>query len=73
MLPPRESTGPAFLLVVVVAILVLGLVALAVLQAMSTTEEEQEEPGIPLPTLIPPTQSGGTQYPYRVPAVSRAA
>ncbi len=67
MMPPRDSTGPAFLLVVVVAILVLGLIAFGVLQILNTSEEGQEEPGLPIPTIIAPTAPGGTQYPNLIP------
>ena len=73
MMPTRDSTGPAFLLVVIVAILVLGLVAFAVLQVLSTNEGEQEEPGLPIPTIILPTESGGSQYPNLIPGFVRVA
>jgi len=73
MMPTRDSTGPAFLLVVIVAILVLGLVAFAVLQVLSTNEGEQEEPGLPIPTIILPTESGGSQYPNLIPGFARVA
>jgi len=73
MMPTRDSTGPAFLLVVIVAILVLGLVAFAVLQVLSTNEGEQEEPGLPIPTIILPTESGGYEYPNLIPGFARVA
>ncbi|MGH2606551.1 MAG: hypothetical protein ACRDG5_08150 [Anaerolineales bacterium] len=71
MMPTRDSTGPAFLVVVIVAILVLGLVAFAVLQVLNTGEGEQEEPGLPIPTIILPTETGGTQYPNLSPEFAR--
>lgn len=73
MMPPRDSTGPAFLVVVIVAILVLALIAFGVLQLLSTGEEEQEEPGLPLPTILPPTESGGIQYPNLIREFTRVA
>lgn len=73
MEPTRDSTGPAFLLVVLVAILVLGLVAFAVLQVLSTNEGEQEEPGLPIPTIVLPTETGGTQYPNLTPGLAALA
>jgi hypothetical protein len=67
MTEPSSSSGPGYLVLIIVAIVVVALVAIVALQVLNPPEEDGGG-GLPLPTLIPPTQS----YPYHPWSPSRA-